>query len=54
MICRHDWCFPGKELLDPGICRKCRREGIQWYDFLSGGVTLMRGRTPITDLRLVY
>lgn len=50
MICLHDWRFPGAKLLDPGICRK----GVQWYDLLSGGVTLVRGRTPVTDLRLVY
>lgn len=54
MICLHDWLFPGAKLLDPAICAKCRREGIQWYDLLSGGVTLLRRRQPQTDLRLVY
>lgn len=53
MICLHDWRFPGAALLDPAICARCKREGIQWYDFLSCGVSLRRGQ-PQTDLRLVY
>lgn len=36
------------------VCAVCMREGSPWYDMLSGGVDLVRGRQPITDLRLVY
>lgn len=54
MFCIHDWRFPGEKLLDNAICNKCDREGLQWYDMLSGGVSARKNSQPTTDLRLVY
>jgi hypothetical protein len=35
------------------LCLRCEREGMQWYDFISGGVDVVRG-VPTIDLRVVH
>jgi hypothetical protein len=51
----HRWRFPHHDdYLAPAVCDRCHREGRQYYDGLSGGVSLLRGSQPRTDLRMVY